>query len=1686
MKRFLSVIAVFFLCLAIWAQTKPNGSGTKADPWRITSLSDLKYVDKYSTDDNYSVLTQDISLVSVCGPAFGDWTPLGVNTKTWPNGETTHMGFHGVLDGQGHSIGTVYIHDSDVAGLFYCVYGTIRNLNVTVNYNTRIGADGYISAAGGIAALLLGTLENCTVTGNISTSETMGGVVGWAGRSSHIVRCTNKANLSNHSPTATPNTVGGIVGAMCSEVPGLPAAYAQDYPLFGGSYGEVTGCVNEGEVKANTDAGGICGLATPLISHTLISDCKNIGHITGIHVGGILGRLKPEQNGLYRVVRTLNMGDIMSYSSDINNIGLCVGRNTNIVLEDCYSASTVVAQWGMSTGALARLYGGEKYSCDNRFMPTADELKSGKITYELQHNRENVVWSQRLTRETEPNLITNQNGITYRVVADGDVLDCEGKHVGNITGYRNSTTNDITILPHQYEDDFCSLCHRGKPAMLVNGQYKIASLGNLVWLRDCIAEDPSALATHDAFLSQSISLSTLGDDWGAIGTPTSPYMGTFDGNRHTISGLTFNHAYDEKHNGGLFGHVKNATISNLNVQGTSTTSGGGLIAYQAQNSNFTNCRVSGSFTASVSTEAAGGLVGHSVGCSYVECINNAEIRSVGAIGGVAGLSEGEGNNSLRNCASYSTLQYTSQYPKPVNALIVPQAGQDVIISCVAYQDSSNKYIYYDAQGQEHAQTKEAMENGVITYALGSTRWGQALGYDPYPVLDGLRVYRHYCLNCRDRIITSEPYYTNDSEEVRYSTSNLHNYDTENRCTRCLRIKKYGDGYYHLYTPRDLSWFSTIVAESESNACAKLMCDIDLTGYTYENEDGSTGWIPIGSVDTPYSGVFLGNGHIIRGLTIQGDDKHKALGFFGKIANTHSEAAVRDLTVEAEMDDVKGTSCGIVAGVITKGSMDNVTARGFICGYSTNAKYIGGIVGDLGTGVSITHSTNQARVLSNGDYTGGIAGMCRGDIVCCINEGCVECTSTSAVGGIAGVLSGTCTDVANLGEVVGCDYTGGLTGNQASYATITRGYSIGCVTGIKNCHAVTGRQSSTTGNNVISVYFDAEQCGTNDTYGTNCSSALFECGQVAYLLGNPWGQSIGQDKYPVLNGPTVYRYEGECICYDNSSEPEGNAGHSYANGVCAFCGHTQTLEQDSEGYYLIANATNLVLFCEMVNNGAYDINARVIRDFSMKNVCGAGIRSWTPIGGNSTSTGYCGTFDGQGHTISDLYINSTSTGQGLFGYTYNNTVSTTMGATLRNIHVQGHITVGGTSGMLCAYARHSTLQNCSTSGSVTVANGSSSSSNVGGLCGVAYGSDYISGCTNRANLSCSITTNYLGGIVGYARSPIDRCINKGRISAPNSRNVGGITGHVQMPVTNCGNQGSIYFGINGAGIAGEYTASTEISNCYNTGTITSDNTTLLPAIIPYYVNTPSADITHCYHIDGRGITDINSQPMSANAFAGGEVAYLLQQQCGDVPTWGQTLTGEGSYPEPDATPVLRHTLDLPNWVSDNRGIPSSVSRYDWSLHTGSYALVKVSLDWTVSSDATDYLWVGAGKNDDLVMGIYGEHSGHAEYEEYTSKVFSLYIGYTKDQDYEDYDDEATVSNIHLEWYSNVPYYSLHNQSLLPGDINADGRRSIGDVARMVAILNGTLTDINHSADMNYDGAIDIQDLNELVKVVRDNR
>ena len=355
---------------------------------------------------------------------------------------------------------------------------------------------------------------------------------------------------------------------------------------------------------------------------------------------------------------------------------------------------------------------------------------------------------------------------------------------------------------------------------------------------------------------------------------------------------------------------------------------------------------------------------------------------------------------------------------------------------------------------------------------------------------------------------------------------------------------------------------------------------------------------------------------------------------------------------------------------------------------------------------------------------------------------------------------------------------------------------------------------------------------------------------------------------------------------------------------------QTTKQPARGNgsvdnpYEISTAAELAWFRDYVNNESQYVSATLTEDIDLSEFCHAADAatnteelSWVPIGNGRM---YCGTFDGNGKTIRNLYINSTIMYKGFFGYANSGSIKniTFDNAKVKNTHYNGTGILTGAFEK-CTIENIKTLANCSVEGTY----------NTGGIAGSGTGN--ISNCENRAMVN---GTKNVGGIVGNScDNTISSCANYGAVTGTES-GVGGMVGFfISGTIQNCANYGDI----SGADCVGNqigYASICNLNNVLGIGnvTATTSQSGLLAGVIMDSSSTAAGILAYNSSakltingieqtgdaVKAIGISSLSStgriKAFTAEQLKNGLVAFILQGNASESAKWGQKLNTD-DYP-----------------------------------------------------------------------------------------------------------------------------------------------------------------------------------------------
>lgn len=695
----LLVMAILMPYGGAWAQTQPSeGDGSSEHPFLITTAEELKWYASYvngESGDNVvhttacAQLVNNIDLSTVCGKGKGNWTPIA---KYGIYGLTSSNKFDGVFDGNGHTISNLYIdvdnQNGSKLGLFGFIMPTTSSTSASVKNlkmaNVQIVGDEYCAAVCGYG--IGGTFENIEVlSGSIASYTKAYGIAGCSGNAKN---CINRANV-----TAKRTYAAGVINNISDEV---------------------SNCSNYGKITAGNGLAG--GIVVKSNGSTQLINCANYGDIV------ITGNVSDKVGGLVAAPWNLvisncaNFGNIyLKEQSEL--VGVIVGTdqlskasgilaNTgNIYVDDIAQTDVPVLQTGITW------FNGNVDNTANCLTPTAEQLASGWLTWQLQQNCSTQTWGQNVSAEPKDAYPVIGGSVLYAV---GSCIDIQFSNVSGVVTHslthngavsatcskkgnheywycsdckkyfkeatcENAYTDDavagtgvwIKKIPHTLPADFdkdglkyCSVCGHieGEAPTLVtdeaskfNGYNALSKAGHLVWLHNQVQVYDAATDTYPnesikCYLANSISLKDVCHPADAANSVEEASWNPIGGS-HPFKGI-----FDGN------GH----TVSDLYINSSGYNLG---LFGQVDGAEIKNVTVQGNVTGfyeegnSQSGQYVGLVLG--VGTSNTKLENCESVGSVAGyknVGGIAGIVPNGGTITMcTNRATVTGLGQNSEY-----------------------------------------------------------------------------------------------------------------------------------------------------------------------------------------------------------------------------------------------------------------------------------------------------------------------------------------------------------------------------------------------------------------------------------------------------------------------------------------------------------------------------------------------------------------------------------------------------------------------------------------------------------------------------------------------------------------------------------------------------------------------------------------------------------------------------------------------------------------------------------------------------------------------------------------------------------------------------------------------------------------------------------------------------------------
>ncbi len=1246
--------------------------------------------------------------------------------------------------------------------------------------------------------------------------------VGLFGKSSANIWIKN-VHMTNIDITGN-NYVGGITGEChnnahiydCS-VQGVVNGNRYVACIAGRMEGSnITRCRCEGTVNASTvNSGGITGFFS---SSASVNYCVSSATINGSeNTGGLAG--------LAATGSHINYSYCTGQVTGGSQVGGLVGYAFSTTIQYCYSCGPLSG--GSHVGGLIGVTSGSSVSHSFWDMEASGKATSpagtGLTTAEMTSLQTFLDDGWDFVSETA-------NG-----TADRWDIDLKG-----------DVNNGYPVLA--WEDGDVCLLEIPSGSGTEADPYQIETLIQLCW----VSCTPSTWSSHFVQIADIDAADTEtwfgGLGFKPIGNDDTVFSGSYDGQFYTIDGLFINRPASDEN--GLFGQVTGGQISNLHVLNCDITGRyrTAPIAASCNNVTITNCHTSGTIS---SSNGGGGIAGRVYTTEITGCYSSVGVSSYNEGSYYGGITGGATiNSTIANCYAVGNISSGSTCGGLVGLLDSSTVEHCYSIGSVTADSDVGGLIgvasgTYSVVGgfwdvTTSGQSSSAGGEGKTTSYMRCSMTYIDAGWD----------FVSETANGTDDVWDMDLF---NNYNASYPFLSWQNGDTE------LLSLPLGSGTetdpYQIMNLMHLVWLSA----SPSVWGQYFLQTADIDANDTQNWNNGAGFWPIGNSTTNFTGYYDGGEHVIDGLYI-----HPGImdvGFFGATNNaTIENLSLTNADIDANDDG------GVLAGELRYSTATNCHSSGTV-----SANYAGGLIGYPYDSM-ITLCSSSASAFGDSD-AGGLIGYCSSSaIIQSFATGSVE--SDDETGGLVGdLLTSSISLSFATGHVEGDDNVGGLAGHVEN-STINQSYATGNVTGGQDAGGLVGYLES--GN--------AYDCfSTGDTEGdwagglvSDLEGTVNRCYSTGYVSGsNDEGGLVG---YFRISGNTIASFwdvetSGQSTSYGGKglTSTEMRTSLVYILSGWDFPGETVNGFDDiwvldssmNDGYptfawqggtsesfaapegegttgnpYLIDSLDDLIWLS--VNTNAWNGNILQIADIDASET-----QSW--VGGNGfipigkEGDAFLGSYNGQGFTISGLYINRSDTENvGLWGYTDGAEITD---VNLTNVVIRGSVQVGA----LVGTTTYSTVvSGCSSSGSVEGA------SIIGGLIGSSYTTSIID-CHTDGSVESRTTNGWtVGGLVGAHRlnGTMVGCYSEATVSGGSQ--VGGLIGktnnsslstvakcHCTGDVTGTGEfaggligysedytyltdsycTGSVTGVSNVGGLAGSAASSDTITNCYSNGYVT---------------------------------------------------------------------------------------------------------------------------------------------------------------------------------------------------------------------------------------------------------------------------
>lgn len=482
----------------------------------------------------------------------------------------------------------------------------------------------------------------------------------------------------------------------------------------------------------------------------------------------------------------------------------------------------------------------------------------------------------------------------------------------------------------------------------------------------------SLLSSHFALSNNIDASGTANWNGGAgfvpIGDWSNRYTGSFDGQGHSINGLTINRPNTDFV--GLFGVISASQISNIGLTNTTITGRsavGGLVGSGTNSSRISHSSVQGDIVAT--SGISGGLAGAFSG-TIEHSLSSGTVDSGNDTGGLVGNMSGQITDSYSSSSVESTQDYVGGLVGFLGIGSIDRSyatgkvtGGSYVGGLVGQSRGAINQSYATGRVSGYSFSSGAFAGrsiGTITNSYWNTETsGQAnaVGSGSSAGSTGLNTAQMFDAANFTGFDFAGTWANADDQTTPYLRALAGNrvFNKNDLPTGTLDATNRPALYTVIQNVEQLQ-------AMRDDVTANYLLGNYIDASATASWNGGAGFVPVGDRTYPYSGDFDGLGHSINGLTINRSTTNH-VGLFGSIFGSQiSNVGLTNAAITG------GYWVGGLVGSLLKGDI----RQSYTAGQVSGRRFVGGLVGDTTNG-SIKQSFATADVSGSESIIGGLVG-----------------------------------------------------------------------------------------------------------------------------------------------------------------------------------------------------------------------------------------------------------------------------------------------------------------------------------------------------------------------------------------------------------------------------------------------------------------------------------------------------------------------------------------------------------------------------------------------------------------------------------------------------------------------------------------------------------------------------------------